>query len=70
MSTYCVELLSLRADRTKILLIRQRPSGHFLQRVNQRGEWLRDTQHDEMDDAMRRAYSKYGPISDSAPLPG
>jgi hypothetical protein len=64
MSTYCAEVLSVAPDRTELLLIRQRPSGFFLERFNERDEFLGDTRHDEMDDAMRLAYSKYGPISD------
>lgn len=48
----------------KVLLISQRPDGFFLERFDQRGEFVGDTRHDEMDDAMREAYSQYGPISD------
>jgi hypothetical protein len=62
-STYCVEVLS-PASGVKVLLISERPNGFFLERFNARGELVGDTQHDEMDDAMRIAYSKYSPISD------
>ncbi len=48
----------------KVLLIRQRADGFFLERFNDRGEFVGDTRHDELDDAMRHAYSNYGPISD------
>ena len=47
-----------------VLLISQRPNGFFLERFDERGEFVGDTQHDEMDDAMRHAYSEYAPISD------
>jgi hypothetical protein len=62
MSIYCAEVLS--PAPVKVLLIRQRPDGFFLERFNERGEFVGDTRHDEMDDAMREAYSAYGPISD------
>jgi hypothetical protein len=48
----------------KVLLISERPDGFFLERFNERDELVGETQHDEMDDAMREAYSQYGPISD------
>ena len=48
----------------KVLLIVQRPDGFFLERFNERGELVGESQHDEMDDAMREAYSQCGPISD------
>jgi hypothetical protein len=48
----------------KLLLITERLDGFFLERYNERREFLGDTRHDEMDDAMREAYSEYGPISD------
>jgi hypothetical protein len=62
-STYCAEVLS-PASGVKVLLISERPSGFFLERFDERDEFLGDTQHDEMDDARRLAYAKYGPISD------
>jgi hypothetical protein len=48
----------------KVLLISQRPDGFFLERFDERGEFVRSTRHDEIDDAMREAYSEYGQISD------
>src|SRR5205823_14496639 len=48
----------------KVLLISERPDGFFLERFTERGEFGGNTRHDEMDDAMREAYSEYGPISD------
>jgi hypothetical protein len=48
----------------RVLLIRQRPDGFFLERFNEGREFVGGTQHDELDDAMRHAYSEYGPISD------
>jgi hypothetical protein len=48
----------------KLLLISERPDGFFLERFNEHGEFVGTTRHDEMDDAMREAYSEYGPISD------
>jgi hypothetical protein len=62
MSIYCAEVLS--PAPVKVLLIRQSPDGFFLERFNERGESVGDTRHDEMDDAMREAYSAYGSISD------
>ena len=63
MSTYCAQVLG-PAPNVKVLLISERPDGFFLERFNERGELVGDTRHDEMDDAMREAYSQYGPISD------
>jgi hypothetical protein len=63
MSIYCAEVLAPEPD-VKLLLISQRPDGFFLERFDQHGKSLGDTQHDEMDDAMREAWAKYGPISD------
>ena len=51
------------ADVT-FLLISQKPDGFFLERLNERGEFVGSTRHDEIDDAMREAYSAYGPISE------
>jgi hypothetical protein len=48
----------------KVLLISERPTGFYLERFTESGEFVGDTQHDEMDDAMRHAYSEYAPISD------
>lgn len=48
----------------KVLLISQKPDGFFLERFNEHGEFLGDTRHDEMDEAMREAYSEYGAISE------
>ena len=48
----------------KVLLIAQRPDGFILQRFNDGGTLVGDTRHDEMDEAMRQAYSEYGSISD------
>jgi len=69
MSTYCAEVIGAPGQPepsrdVKVLLISQRPDGFFLQRLNERGELLGETQHDELDDAMRHAYSEYGAISD------
>ena len=47
----------------QVLLISQRPDGFFLQRWNERGEFVGQTRHDEMDDAMREAYADYGRLS-------
>lgn len=51
-NTYCAEVLSPGPDRT------------FLERFSELGEYVGKTRHDEMDDAMREAYSEYSPISD------
>jgi hypothetical protein len=48
----------------KLLLISERPDGFLLERFNGHGEFVGNTRHEEMDDAMREAYSEYGPISD------
>jgi hypothetical protein len=40
----------------KLLLINERPDGFFLERINERGEFVGNTRHDEMDVAMREAY--------------
>lgn len=48
----------------KVLLISQKADGFFLERLNERGEVVDTTRHDEMDDAMREAYSQYDPISE------
>jgi hypothetical protein len=48
----------------KVLLISQRPDGFFLERFNERGELVGNTRHDEMDDAMREAYSDYAALSE------
>ena len=65
MSIYCAEVLSPSPDRdVKILLISQQPDGFFLERFNDRRELVGSTRHDEMDDAMREAYSEYGAVSD------
>lgn len=53
-----------RDPDVKVLLISQRADGFFLERFNERGEPLGSTRHDEMDDAMREAYSQYDPISE------
>jgi hypothetical protein len=47
----------------KVLLISQRPDGFYLERFSERGDFVRDTRYDELDDAMREAYSEYDPIS-------
>jgi hypothetical protein len=75
MSIYCAEVLSPARDRgassepdrlpdVKILLISQRPDGFFLERFTEGGELVGTTRHDEMDEAMREAYSEYGQVSD------
>ncbi|HTP19522.1 MAG TPA: hypothetical protein VMJ65_07955 [Solirubrobacteraceae bacterium] len=48
----------------KVLLIGQRPDGFFLERFTPGGEPVGTTRHDEMDEAMREAYSEYGQVSD------
>jgi hypothetical protein len=48
----------------KLLLISQRADGFFLERFTERGEPLATTRHDEMDEAMREAYSEYGAVSE------
>jgi hypothetical protein len=48
----------------KVLLISQRADGFFLERFNERGTFVGTTRRDEMDDAMREAYSEYGQISE------
>jgi hypothetical protein len=53
-----------RDPDVKVLLISQRADGFYLERFNERGESLGTTRHDEMDDAMREAYSQYDPISE------
>jgi hypothetical protein len=64
-SIYCAEVLSPDPDRdVKILLISQKPDGFFLERFNDRRELVGTTRHDEMDEAMRQAYSEYGAVSD------
>ncbi len=52
------------APDVKVLLISQRPEGFFLERFNERREFVGSTRHDEMDDAMREAWSQYGSLSD------
>ena len=52
------------SSSVKVLLISQRPDGFFLERFNERDELVGETQHDELDAAMREAYSQYGLISD------
>jgi hypothetical protein len=47
----------------KLLLISQRPDGFFLERFTQPGAFVGSTRHDEMDEAMRQAYSEYGTVS-------
>ena len=61
MSTYCAEVLS--PAPVQVLLIRQRPEGFFLERLNEWSESVGTTQHDELDEAMRQAYSEYGRVS-------
>ena len=53
-----------RIPDVKFLLISQRVDGFFLERFDERGGLLGETRHDEMDDAMRQAYSECGPISE------
>jgi hypothetical protein len=48
----------------KVLLISERPDGFYLERFNDRREFVGETRHDEKDDAVREAYSQYDPISD------
>jgi hypothetical protein len=48
----------------RLLLISQRPDGFFLERFTEAGERLATTRHDEMDEAMREAYSECGAISE------
>lgn len=48
----------------RFLLISQRPDGFFLERFNEREELVGSTRHDEMDEAMREAYSQYNPVSE------
>jgi hypothetical protein len=48
----------------KILLITERPDGFFLRRFTEDGNLAHDTQHETLDDAMHRAYSEYGSLSD------
>jgi hypothetical protein len=48
----------------KVLLISQRPDGSFLQRFDERGQLMGSTRHDEIDYAMREAYSEYGALSE------
>jgi hypothetical protein len=66
MSAQCSEVLSPAPDTTgvKTLRILERVDGFFLQRLDERGELQRATQHDTMDEAMLYAYSEYEAISD------
>jgi len=64
-SIYCAEVLSRAPERdVKVLLISQKPDGFFLERFNDREGLVGTTRHDEMDEAMRQAYSEYGRVSD------
>jgi hypothetical protein len=48
----------------KVLLIIERVDGFVLGRLTDRGEHVRDTKHDTLDEAMSYAYSEYDAISD------
>ena len=52
MSTYCAEVLSPAPLR--VLLIRQRPDGFFLERLNERRGSVGTTQHDEISTRCAR----------------
>jgi hypothetical protein len=43
----------------KVLLIAERVDGFFLERLTDRGELVRQTQHDTLDEAVHQAYSEY-----------
>jgi hypothetical protein len=62
MSIYCAEVLA--PAMVKVLLIRQKVDGFYLERYTESGVFLGGTRHDEMDDAMREAYAAYDPISE------
>ena len=47
-----------RSD-VKVLVIRERVEGFFLSRLTDRGESAGQTQHDDLDEAMKQAYSEY-----------
>lgn len=75
MSTYCAAVLSSAPDsggqgtgksrpQASVLLVTERVDGFFLERFDERGELVRDTQHDTLDEAMRQAYCEYGAISE------
>src|ERR1700760_180346 len=48
-----------RLPDAKALFIDVRVEGFFLERFNDRGELVRTTQHETMDEAMWQAYSEY-----------
>lgn len=47
-----------------MLLIAERVDGFFLERFNDRGELVGETQHETLDEAMWQAYAEYDEISD------
>jgi len=47
-----------------VLLIAERVDGFFLERFNDRGELVGETQHETLDEAMWQAYAEYDEISD------
>jgi hypothetical protein len=67
MSVRCAQVLGPHA--VKVLLVRERLEGFFLERLDEDGGVLGATQYETMDDAMREAYSEYGALSDWAFCP-
>jgi hypothetical protein len=66
MSAHCSEVLSPSPDPpgVKFLRILERVEGFFLQRFDERGEFVGDAQFETLDEAMRHVYSEYDEISD------
>jgi hypothetical protein len=64
---YCAEVLAPATGDTsaaRVLLIRERVEGFFIERLSGAGDALGATQHETLDEAMEYANSKLGPISD------
>lgn len=71
MTARCSEVLSPppAPPGVKFLRIVERVDGFFLQRFDERGESLGDSQFETMDEAMTFVYSEYREISDWRPCP-
>jgi hypothetical protein len=69
--THCAEVLDPAdiatgrpAPEVKLLLIGERVDGFFVERFTRNGEFVSQTQHETMDEAMRHIYSEYDEISE------
>jgi len=66
MGAHCSEVVSPSGDPpgSKFLRIVERVEGFFLQRFDERGEFVGDLQFETLDEAMRHVYSEYDELSD------